>query len=82
MRDHVDLYLAPPVGHYGTFEAGAFDRIVDAGYRHARDRLGELRSDGRLSLAPVSSEAHDPSATFLWAVAEGEMAVGASSRPG
>ncbi|MFN7921582.1 MAG: two-component regulator propeller domain-containing protein [Bryobacteraceae bacterium] len=29
-----------------------------------------LRSDGRLSLAPVLEEMHDPSTNYLWAVAE------------
>ena len=41
---------------YGDFEKG-----------HIKDL--SIRSDGRLTLAPVSSELFDPSASYLWALA-------------
>jgi NTE family protein len=38
-QDHVDLYFAPSVGGYGMLEWARFDRIVEAGYLHAREQL-------------------------------------------
>lgn len=34
-----DFYLRPPVEEFGMLEFDAIDRIVDAGYRHARDQM-------------------------------------------
>jgi predicted acylesterase/phospholipase RssA/CRP-like cAMP-binding protein len=41
-----DLYLHPPVEGFGMFEVKALDRIIDAGYRCARERLIEWRKGG------------------------------------
>lgn len=42
----VDLYFAPTVAQYGMLDWSQFDRIVDAGYRHAMQRLERLGEDG------------------------------------
>jgi predicted acylesterase/phospholipase RssA/CRP-like cAMP-binding protein len=34
-----DLLLTPPVKHYGMTEVKSFEKIVDAGYRYAREAL-------------------------------------------
>lgn len=38
----VDLYFAPDVHRYGMLEWGAFDAVVEAGYRHALQVLGGM----------------------------------------
>ena len=37
--EKVSLYLAPPVSHFGLFEAGGYERIVELGYRAAVEAL-------------------------------------------
>lgn len=44
----VDLYFAPDVGQYGMLEWAQFDRIVEIGYRHAREQL-ERAGEAHLS---------------------------------
>lgn len=44
----VDLYFAPDVGQYGMLEWAQFDRIVEIGYRHAREQL-ERAGEAQLS---------------------------------
>jgi NTE family protein len=41
LSSQADLLLQPPVGGFGMTETRAFDRIVKAGYDHARVRLAE-----------------------------------------
>ena len=45
-QEQVDLYFAPRVDGFGMLEWGQFERIVDAGYRHASEQLA--RADGAL----------------------------------
>lgn len=48
----VDLYFAPDVHRYGMLEWGAFDAVVDAGYRHALQVLGGMPAE---ALGPYSA---------------------------
>jgi len=41
LSQQADLLLQPPVGGFGMTEVRAFDRIVQAGYDHAKARLAE-----------------------------------------
>ncbi len=43
-RSSADLYLAPPVDDFGIYQMSAIDRIIDIGYRHARQRLADWES--------------------------------------
>ena len=45
----VDLHFAPGVSKFGMLEWSQFDRIVDAGYRHA---VAQLEQDGEAAIAP------------------------------
>jgi NTE family protein len=45
----VDLYFAPGVEQYGMLEWKQFDRIVEAGYRHACE---EIERAGEARIAP------------------------------
>jgi NTE family protein len=45
----VDLHFAPPVSAFGMLEWSKFDRIVDAGYRHA---VAQLEQTDTAALAP------------------------------
>jgi predicted acylesterase/phospholipase RssA len=39
MGRRADLLLAPPVREFGMMDLKAFDRIVDAGYRYAKEEI-------------------------------------------
>lgn len=39
VRTDATLLLTPPVGHFGLLATADFEEIVEAGYRHARERL-------------------------------------------
>jgi predicted acylesterase/phospholipase RssA/CRP-like cAMP-binding protein len=39
--DQADLLINPPVRQFGMTDVKAFDRIVEAGYEHGRERLAE-----------------------------------------
>ena len=39
MRSEADLCLRPELAEFGTQASAMYDRIIDAGYLHARDRL-------------------------------------------
>jgi NTE family protein len=41
-RDHADLILDPPLPNIEIRDWKAFDRAIEAGYRYAMDRMGEL----------------------------------------
>lgn len=43
MHRHADLLLKPPVGEFGLLDVKAFDRLVEVGYDHARERLAEWK---------------------------------------
>lgn len=43
MKEHVDLYLRPPVEHFGKFEWKALNLIVTAGYQYAQQRITEWK---------------------------------------
>jgi predicted acylesterase/phospholipase RssA len=43
-----DLYLRPPVGEFRTLAVTDFERILEAGYQHARAQLAEWRKTARL----------------------------------
>ena len=45
----VDMHFAPGVSKFGMLEWSQFDRIVDAGYRHA---VAQLEKDGVAAIAP------------------------------
>ncbi len=45
----VDLHFAPGVSKFGMLEWSQFDRIVDAGYRHA---VAQLEKSGEAAMAP------------------------------
>ena len=44
LRDRVDLYLEPPVGHYDTFDWSAIDAIAETGYRTTLQTIETWRS--------------------------------------
>jgi NTE family protein len=44
-RENVDLYLNPDLRRFGLLDWAAFDEIVAAGYRHARDVLAGLSAE-------------------------------------
>jgi NTE family protein/lysophospholipid hydrolase len=44
-----DLCLRPPIDKFGVLEFESIDRIVEAGYRYAREKLEQIRSDQALS---------------------------------
>jgi NTE family protein len=53
VRADIDLYLDPPVSNFDIFEMNSIDRIVEVGYRFAKERtrafreqLGERRPQG------------------------------------
>lgn len=39
MRGRVDLWLNPPVGGFGILDMGAFEKIAELGYGHAREKI-------------------------------------------
>jgi NTE family protein len=39
LGERADLLLAPPVREFGMMNVGQFDRVVEAGYRHALERI-------------------------------------------
>ncbi len=43
MRSQADLVLRPPVGSFGLLDVRAFDRLVEVGYQHARERVAEWK---------------------------------------
>ena len=51
MHGQADLVLTPPVGEFGLLDVGAFDRIVEVGYEHARQRLGAWKPSTRVPFA-------------------------------
>jgi lysophospholipid hydrolase len=42
-----DLVIRPPVDHFGTLEFSAYDRILEAGYYEARERINAWRAENR-----------------------------------
>lgn len=61
--------LALAVSSYAV-ETKFWQQYDPADFEKATMKNIALRSDGRLSLAPVFREVHDAATTFLWAVAE------------
>jgi NTE family protein len=59
-----DLYLTPPVDAFDLFDWKAMDRIVEAGYRYATERLAEWlpgqQAKGRVSQIQQSVGAARP----------------------
>ncbi len=49
VRRDADLCLRPPVDAFGVLEFARIDEIVDAGHRHTRERLEQLRGDPSLA---------------------------------
>ncbi|MDJ0849403.1 MAG: cyclic nucleotide-binding and patatin-like phospholipase domain-containing protein [Myxococcota bacterium] len=43
MRSQADLLLRPPVASFGLLDVRAFDRLVEVGYEHARERVAEWK---------------------------------------
>ncbi len=39
MRQQADLLMRPPVAEFGLLDVRSFDRLVEVGYEHARERL-------------------------------------------
>jgi predicted acylesterase/phospholipase RssA len=54
MREEADLLLNPPVGEFGLMDVRSFDRLVEVGYQHARDRIAKWGHPDR-SLLEVST---------------------------
>ena len=55
VKKDADLCLRPPIDAYGVLEFEAIDRIVDVGYRYAKEKLETLRdhpSLGRIFGSP------------------------------
>jgi predicted acylesterase/phospholipase RssA/CRP-like cAMP-binding protein len=48
VKKDADLCLRPPIDEYGVLEFEAIDRIVDVGYRYAKEKLEALRGDAAL----------------------------------
>jgi predicted acylesterase/phospholipase RssA len=46
-KAHADLLFTPPVEVFGLMEFEAFDRIVEAGYRHATNALQKWTNDAQ-----------------------------------
>src|SRR5262249_36975726 len=44
-----DLCLRPPIDEFGVLEFESIDRIVETGYRYAREKLEELKNDKALA---------------------------------
>ncbi len=42
-KAEADLFLRPPVGEFSMFETKAIDRLVEIGYRYAREQLEDWR---------------------------------------
>ena len=49
-REHTDLLLAPPLADVDLLNWKAFERAIDAGYRHARERLAALDEAASIQL--------------------------------
>jgi len=49
VKRDADLCLRPPIDEFGVLEFESIDRIVEAGYRYAREKLEQLRSDKALA---------------------------------
>ena len=45
LAQQADLLLTPPVRQFGMTDVKAFDRVVEAGYRHAREELERWLED-------------------------------------
>jgi predicted acylesterase/phospholipase RssA/CRP-like cAMP-binding protein len=43
VQAEADLYLRPPVDHFGLIEYEAIDEIVQAGYEHAQEKIQEWK---------------------------------------
>ena len=39
VKEHIDLFLQPPVGNFGVLEYDKFDEIVALGYEYAKPRV-------------------------------------------
>ncbi|RMH32309.1 MAG: hypothetical protein D6690_14230 [Nitrospirae bacterium] len=46
VKDHVDLYLHLPVDHFRINDYGAFERIVEVGYRWTQKKLAQWAREG------------------------------------
>ncbi len=49
VKRDADLCLRPPIDEFGVLEFQAIDRIVEVGYRYAREKLEQIRSDKALA---------------------------------
>jgi predicted acylesterase/phospholipase RssA/CRP-like cAMP-binding protein len=47
MSRQADLLLTPPVRKFGMTEIKAYDRIIDAGYEHAKEKIAEWLAQRR-----------------------------------
>ena len=54
-REHSDLLLAPPLADVDLLNWRAFERAIEAGYRHACERLASLDDTARARLGVGSS---------------------------
>ena len=52
MHRYADLVLRPPVEGFGLLDVRAFDRIVEVGYEHARERLAAWKPSTRVPFPP------------------------------
>jgi len=49
VRRDADLCLRPPIDSFGVLEFESIDRIVETGYRYAREKLEQIKTDKALS---------------------------------
>ena len=42
VKEHIDLFLQPPVGNFGVLEYDKFDEIVTLGYEYAKPRVNNF----------------------------------------
>ncbi len=49
VKRDADLCLRPPIDEFGVLEFASIDRIVDVGYRYAREKLEQIKSHEELA---------------------------------
>ncbi len=59
-REEVSLYLDPPLGRFDMFDWKSLDRIVEAGYQFARERIPVWLEKQAVAFEPSHGERHLP----------------------
>lgn len=58
--DTADLFLKPPVKHYGTLEFDKFDEIVDVGYQYAKPLVNKFVKENPWVVSQVPHDLNHP----------------------